>query len=89
MTHTKTVTITNQRGLHARAAAKFVQTAEKFTSKITVQHKDTSVCGKSILDLLLLAASPGSTIAITADGADAVQALVALSNLVEQKFGEE
>ncbi len=87
--HTKTVIITNQRGLHARAAAKFVQMAEKFTSKITVQHKDIGVCGKSILDLLLLAASPGSTIAITADGADAAQALAALSDLVEQKFGEE
>jgi phosphocarrier protein HPr len=89
MPHTQTVIITNQRGLHARAAAKFVQMAEKFQATIQVQHKDTSVCGKSMLDLLLLAASPGSTIVITADGADAAQALNALIELVEQKFGEE
>ena len=89
MPHTQTVIVTNQRGLHARAAAKFVAVAEKFQSKITVQHKDTSVCGKSMLDLLLLAATPGSAIIITVDGVDEAAAMAALAALVEQKFGEE
>lgn len=89
MTHTQTLTITNQRGLHARAAAKFVQTAEKFAATVRVQHKDTAVCGKSMLDLLLLAASMGSSVTITTTGPDGVAALTALAALIEQKFGEE
>ena len=85
----RTMTIRNQRGLHARAAARFVKCAEQFTAEITVRKKDMSVSGLSIMGLMMLAAGPGTAIEITAQGADADAALVALGDLVEGKFGEE
>lgn len=83
------LTIVNKRGLHARAAAKFVQTAERFDADITVTRDATTVGGTSIMGLMMLAAAPGSVITVTADGADADAALEALADLVAGYFGEE
>lgn len=84
-----TVTIVNSRGLHARAAAKFVQTASDFEATIGVTRNGQTVSGLSIMGLMMLAAAPGSEINIAADGADADDALAALKSLVETGFGEE
>jgi phosphocarrier protein HPr len=81
--------ITNQRGLHARASAKFVQVAAGFQADITVEKDGTTVGGTSIMGLMMLAASPGCTILVTASGPDAQKAISALSELVATKFGEE
>ncbi len=81
--------ITNKRGLHARASAKFVQTVGGFDAEITVAKDGTTVGGTSIMGLMMLAASPGCSILVSATGVQAVQALDALSLLVENKFGEE
>lgn len=85
----KKVLVTNIRGLHARAAAKVVKLSEQFQCDITVRHGDQSASGKSMLDLLMLAATPGSEIEIEAHGADAVNAVDALAALVTRKFDEE
>jgi len=89
MTLTRDVPIVNQRGLHARASAKFVQTVNRFTARITVEKDGMSVGGSSIMGLMMLAASPGCTIRITAAGDDARQAMAALEELIAAKFGEE
>lgn len=81
--------IVNKRGLHARASARFVQTAERFEATVTVTKDLTAVAGTSIMDLMMLAAGPGSVIRVTAEGEDAEEALAALSELVEGLFGEE
>ncbi len=81
--------IINKRGLHARASAKFVQTVDGFDAKITVSRDGMTVGGTSIMGLMMLAASPGSTIVVTAEGNDAVTALDALEALIADKFGEE
>lgn len=81
--------IRNRLGLHARAAAKFVHTATKFTSHICITREGRSMDGKSIMGILLLAAGAGSTIVITADGSDEADAIEALCHLVESGFGEE
>ena len=83
-----TVTIRNPLGLHARAAAKFVHTAGRFASRIRVTRGAKVMDGKSIMGLLLLAASHGSTMTITADGADEAAAMAALCQLVERGFDE-
>jgi phosphocarrier protein len=83
------LTIVNKRGLHARAAAKFVQTAERFEADITVTKDATTVGGTSIMGLMMLAASPGSVIRVAAEGQDADEALDALAALVAGYFGEE
>jgi len=83
------LTIINKRGLHARAAAKFVQTAERFEAEIAVTKDSTTVGGTSIMGLMMLAASPGSVIRVTAEGPDADEALQALADLVAGYFGEE
>ncbi|HET7714075.1 MAG TPA: HPr family phosphocarrier protein [Bauldia sp.] len=83
------LTIVNKRGLHARAAAKFVQTAERFEAEITVTKDSTTVGGTSIMGLMMLAAGPGSVITVSAEGTDADAALAALSDLVAGMFGEE
>jgi phosphocarrier protein len=83
-----TVTIRNPLGLHARAAAKFVHTAGRFASRIRVMRGAKVMDGKSIMGLLLLAASQGSTIMITADGADEAEAMAALCALVDRGFDE-
>lgn len=85
----RTVTIVNLRGLHARAAAKFVKTAGQFDAQVTVAKQDTEVSGLSIMGLMMLAAGPGSEIAIEAEGAEAEQALQALCALVECRFEED
>ncbi len=84
----KTVKITNERGLHARAAAKFVKTVEQFDAKITVSHVQLNAPGDSIMELLMLGAHNGVEITIIADGSDADRAIDVLCNLVSDKFGE-
>ncbi len=84
----RSVTIINQRGLHARAAARFVKLAEGFTAEITVSKNGSSVSGRSIMGLMMLAAGPGCSIEIKAEGADAEAAVAALAHLVESKFDE-
>jgi len=81
--------IRNRLGMHARAAAKFVNMAARFTSHIRVSRDGRTMDGKSIMGILLLAASAGVNIVITADGADESEAADALCHLVEGGFGEE
>jgi len=83
------IEIVNKKGLHARASAKFVQTAEQFDAEITVTRGHESVGGTSIMGLMMLAAGPGVTIRISATGPDAAAALDALCALVTSRFGEE
>ena len=86
---TRDVTVSNPLGLHARAAARFVHLATRFESQIRVGRAPRLMDGKSIMGILLLAAARGTTITITADGADEQDAIAALSQLVESGFGEE
>ncbi|MGE0279784.1 MAG: HPr family phosphocarrier protein [Rhizobiaceae bacterium] len=87
--HVRYVRIVNQRGLHARASAKFVQIASQYQADIHVEKDGIKVGGTSIMGLMMLAASPGCTIRVSASGADAKAALDALVELVEARFGEE
>jgi phosphocarrier protein len=82
------VTIVNGLGLHARAAARFVNVAGRYASRIRVSRQQRTVDGKSILGLLLLSAARGSEIAITADGPDEQEAVAALQDLVGRGFEE-
>ena len=81
-------TIVNQRGLHARAAAKFVRTAEAFKARVEVSRDDLTVVGTSILGLMLLAAGIGTTLNLRAEGEDAEVALTALVDLIARGFDE-
>ncbi|MET3856759.1 MULTISPECIES: HPr family phosphocarrier protein [unclassified Rhizobium] len=81
--------IINKRGLHARASAKFVQMVDTFDATITVSKDGMTVGGTSIMGLMMLAASPGSTVLVTASGNQATEALEALDQLIQNKFGEE
>ena len=83
------VRITNLRGLHARAAAKFVKLAATFDAEVVVVKRDTEVPGSSILGLMMLAAGPGCDLELRATGMEAVAALDALAALVADKFDEE
>lgn len=83
------VTIRNRLGLHARAAAKFVHVASRYRAQIHVSRDGRIVDGKSIMGILLLAAARGTTITITADGADEQDAVSALQALVDSGFGED
>ena len=85
----RTLAITNKRGLHARAAAKFVRTAGQFDAAIRVSFKGQEVSGLSIMGLMMLAAGIGSSIVLTCSGRQALEAMAALSALVEGKFGED
>jgi len=85
----KDVVICNQRGLHARAAARFVKLAEQFEAEIFVERDGQAVSGRSIMGLMMLAAGPGSLIGLKASGPDAVAAVTALALLVERKFDED
>lgn len=85
----RTVTVTNRRGLHARAAAKFVKTAEAFNATVRVHRAGMDVGGDSIMGLMMLAAGPGTEIDLEAHGEDAEAALDALVALVERKFDED
>jgi len=82
------VQVTNRLGLHARAAARFVHLANRFTARITVSKDGSRVNGKSILGLLTLAAQQGASLRLAADGDDEVQALAELQALVRDRFGE-
>jgi len=83
------VPITNQRGLHARASAKFVTLASSFEAQVTVSHDGHSVPGTSIMGLMMLAAGPGDVITLAATGPEAEEALDRLQGLVLDKFGED
>jgi phosphocarrier protein HPr len=83
------VEIVNKKGLHARASAKFVQTAEQFDAAVTVTRGHETVGGTSIMGLMMLAAGPGITIIIKATGKDAAAAVETLYKLVADGFGEE
>ncbi|OYU16330.1 MAG: HPr family phosphocarrier protein [Alphaproteobacteria bacterium PA4] len=84
-----TVPITNKRGLHARASAKFVTLASGFDAEVTVSHDGSSVTGTSIMGLMMLAAAMGDAIAISATGPEAEAAVAKLQGLVLDKFGED
>jgi phosphocarrier protein len=83
------VEIRNQRGLHARAAARFVKTLEGLEVEVTVVKGDMEVSGRSIMGLMMLAAGPGMTIELRAIGRDAALALERLAQLVDRRFDEE
>jgi phosphocarrier protein len=85
----RSVTVVNQLGIHARAAAKFVHLAGRYGSQIRVARQGREMDGKSIMGILLLAAARGSTITISADGPDEQDAVAALAGLVESGFGED
>ncbi len=88
-TASRTLLITNKRGLHARAANKFVQCAGRFEADIQVSKDGQTVPGRSIMGLMMLAAATGCAIDVTAAGTDAEAALEALTELVEAKFHED
>ena len=83
------VTVVNQLGVHARAAAKFVHLATRFEARVKVARDAREMDGKSIMGILLLAAARGSTITISADGIDERDAVAALTALVQSGFGED
>jgi len=85
----QTVTICNRRGLHARAAAKFVKLANQFDCEIEVKRNDMVVSGCSIMGLMMLAAGRGTSIEVCAYGAEAEGAVAALASLVERGFDED
>jgi len=83
------VRITNQRGLHARASAKFVNLASELDATIDVEKDGHRVCGTSIMGLMMLGAAMGDTVTIHVDGLHAEEALEKLASLVEDRFGED
>ena len=85
----RTVDVLNKRGLHARASAKFVTLAAGLDATIEVEKDGSRVCGTSIMGLMMLAASPGCSVLVTASGNQAAEALDALDALVADRFGEE
>jgi phosphotransferase system HPr (HPr) family protein len=85
----ESVTVVNQLGMHARAAAKFVHLAARYESRVRVARDAREMDGKSIMGILLLAAACGSTITISADGRDETDAVHALVTLVQSGFGED
>jgi len=89
MQQSREVTIINKLGMHARAAAKFVQLASSCASEIEVERKGQRVNGKSIMGVMMLAASKGSNITIHANGEDAEESINILENLISNRFGED
>ncbi len=85
----ETFTIRNKLGLHARAAALLVKTANHFEAEVTLEKDGIEVNGKSIMGILMLAASKGTKITLKIDGRDETQALQSLGQLIENRFGEE
>ncbi|MBE6448454.1 MAG: HPr family phosphocarrier protein [Alphaproteobacteria bacterium] len=85
----KDLEIKNKKGLHARAAAAFVKTLEPFDAVVEVERIGQKVDGCSIMGLMMLAASKGTTIKVSCSGAQAAEAMEALENLLDNKFGEE
>jgi phosphocarrier protein len=86
---TKDLVVSNKLGMHARPAAKFVQTANRFNCDIFVEKDGEKVNGKSIMGLMMLAAGPGSKLTIHAQGNDAPQALAEIETLIKRKFDED
>jgi len=86
---TRVLKIINQKGLHARASAKFVQTVEKFEAEVRVSRGGETVGGTSIMGLMMLAASPGTSITVEASGKDAAAVVDALDALLAIRFGED
>lgn len=82
-------TIKNRLGLHARASARLVQTANRFRSEVFIVKEGEEVNGKSIMGILMLAAAIGSKIEVRVSGEDAAEAFAAISQLIEDKFGED
>lgn len=85
----RNATIANRRGLHARAAAKFVKLVATFDAQVTVAHRGTEVSGMSIMGLMMLAAAPGCCIELKGRGVQAEAAIKALVDLIDQKFDED
>lgn len=85
---TKTLSIINEKGLHARASAKFVETVEKFDASANVTKDGLDACGDSIMGLLMLAASRGTTIDVETKGPQAQELAEALEQLINKRFGE-
>ena len=85
----QTVTVVNQLGMHARAAAKFVHLATRYNARVNVSRDRREMDGKSIMGILLLAAARGSVITISAEGSDEHDAVAALAALVQSGFGED
>ncbi len=85
----ETFMIQNKLGLHARAAALFVKTTSRFSSDVSISARKQTVNGKSIMGVLMLAASQGTKVKVTVNGKDAAECLAALSKIIEHKFGEE
>ncbi len=83
------LTITNKRGLHARAAAKFVRLAGTFDADITISKDGTEISGLSIMGIMMLAAAPGDQVDVNTEGADAAAAIEAIGDLVRGRFGED
>ena len=81
--------IKNRLGLHARAAAQLVQTANKFSSEVVLTKEDMEVIGKSIMGILLLAAPKGTVISVQVDGADEIEGMQKIADLIEDGFGED
>ncbi|MHB8268039.1 HPr family phosphocarrier protein [Bradyrhizobium sp.] len=86
---TREIPIINKRGLHARASAKFVKMVEQFDAEVLVTRGGETVGGTSIMGLMMLSAGPGTTIVVSATGAQAEAAVAALAELVGNKFNEE
>ena len=82
-------TIINDKGLHARAAARFVEVVERFKSEVTVEKDGLEASGSSIMGLLMLAASKGTKIKVTSHGKDSEEMISALDTLINSKFGED
>ena len=85
----RTLNIINKKGLHARASAKFVKMAERFDAEVLVTKNGASVCGTSIMGLMMLAASAGCCIEVSASGNEAEEVLDALQELVDNRFDED
>lgn len=88
-TYTKELEIKNKKGLHARAAAAFVKTLEPFDAEVEVERIGQCVSGCSIMGLMMLAASKGTTIKVTTSGKQGKEAMQALEKLLDNKFGED
>ncbi|OGO93072.1 MAG: phosphocarrier protein HPr [Coxiella sp. RIFCSPHIGHO2_12_FULL_44_14] len=85
----KRLTIINKLGLHARAAVKLVNTASRFSSEIIIRHNGREINAKSVMNVMVMAASQGSIIELVISGEDEVQAMAALEKLINNRFGEE
>lgn len=88
-TSSRVFTILNDKGLHARASARFVEVVEKFESEVVVEKDGLEASGSSIMGLLMLAASKGTSIKVTLNGNDVEELVLALEELINSKFGEE